>query len=217
MQLYENSDCEFALASLQIGETVEYISKGFFAVVDGAARQTWKVKTAEGKAGYCFSEFLERNDDNMPAEIAGEGGIVTQATAVAPKPVPDRNVATAESYLGHPASSSQHKGANGVTIHNTINVPPQPAMHGHYQASSGNPHGDRSRAAALLLCIFLGSGIHRFYLGKVGTGILQLILAIPAWVGFAFPPAWVFAIPYFIWVFVDFIRIITKSISPRLR
>ncbi|ANY66245.1 hypothetical protein BBD42_07030 [Paenibacillus sp. BIHB 4019] len=35
---------------------------------------------------------------------------------------------------------------------------------------------DKSFVAALLLCFFLGSfGIHRFYAGKVGTGILMLI------------------------------------------
>ena len=34
----------------------------------------------------------------------------------------------------------------------------------------------KSRLVALLLCIFLGYlGIHRFYVGKTGTGILWLI------------------------------------------
>ena len=34
----------------------------------------------------------------------------------------------------------------------------------------------KSRLAALLLCIFFGVfGVHRLYVGKVGTGILQLI------------------------------------------
>ncbi len=34
----------------------------------------------------------------------------------------------------------------------------------------------KSRLVALLLCFFLGVlGIHRFYVGKVGTGILELV------------------------------------------
>jgi TM2 domain-containing membrane protein YozV len=40
----------------------------------------------------------------------------------------------------------------------------------------GNQHSDKNRTAALLLCLFLGVlGIHRFYVGKVGTGILWLL------------------------------------------
>ncbi|WP_431811649.1 TM2 domain-containing protein [Lysinibacillus sp. FW12] len=35
---------------------------------------------------------------------------------------------------------------------------------------------DKSFVATLLLCFFLGSlGIHRFYVGKIGTGILMVI------------------------------------------
>ncbi|GID93405.1 TM2 domain-containing protein [Actinoplanes sp. NPDC049668] len=36
--------------------------------------------------------------------------------------------------------------------------------------------GSKSWIATLLLCFFVGAlGVHRFYVGKVGTGILMLI------------------------------------------
>lgn len=35
---------------------------------------------------------------------------------------------------------------------------------------------DKSNVVALLLCIFIGFlGVHRFYVGKIGTGILMLL------------------------------------------
>ena len=35
---------------------------------------------------------------------------------------------------------------------------------------------EKSNTVALLLCFFLGFlGLHRFYVGKIGTGILQLV------------------------------------------
>ena len=71
----------------------------------------------------------------------------------------------------------------------------EPATSAQYVVTPGerSPH---SWVAALLLCFFLGSiGIHRFYVGKVGTGI-----------------AMIFTLGGFgIWTLVDFIMICVGS------
>ncbi|HNX25811.1 MAG TPA: TM2 domain-containing protein [Phycisphaerae bacterium] len=55
---------------------------------------------------------------------------------------------------------------------------------------------ERTRLAAALLCVFLGClGIHRFYVGKIGTGIAMLLT------GGLFG----------VWTLVDFIMILTGS------
>ncbi len=53
---------------------------------------------------------------------------------------------------------------------------------------------------AVLLCFFLGSlGVHRFYLGKIGTGILMLVTLG----GFG------------IWTMIDFVRLIIGSMGDK--
>lgn len=60
--------------------------------------------------------------------------------------------------------------------------------------------GGKSQLIALLLCIFLGGiGIHRFYLGYTGMGILYLLTGGLCGIG----------------VIVDFIRIITGNLKPK--
>ena len=49
-------------------------------------------------------------------------------------------------------------------------IPPEERL---YEHPDGSP---KSRVVALLLCVLLGYfGVHRFYVGKVGTGILWLL------------------------------------------
>jgi TM2 domain-containing membrane protein YozV len=60
--------------------------------------------------------------------------------------------------------------------------------------------GGKSQLVALLLCAFLGGlGIHRFYLGYIWQGVVQLLTAGGCG----------------IWALIDFIRIITGSLQPK--
>jgi TM2 domain-containing membrane protein YozV len=67
-----------------------------------------------------------------------------------------------------------------------------------YQSSNGV--SDKSWLAALLLSIFLGAlGVHRFFVGKIGTGLLQL---------FTFGGLG-------IWALIDIIMIATKQFKDK--
>ncbi len=64
---------------------------------------------------------------------------------------------------------------------------------------------DKSRAAAAILCFFLGGfGIHDFYLGNSSKGITKVILALTSFLGLPL-------IILLIWTLVDFIKILVGS------
>jgi TM2 domain-containing membrane protein YozV len=65
----------------------------------------------------------------------------------------------------------------------------------------------KSRLATVLLAWFLGTfGLHRFYIGKIGTGIAILVLGIVGWA-----TTWLLGFGYLflaaagIWVLIDFL------------
>lgn len=67
-------------------------------------------------------------------------------------------------------------------------------------ANKKNNENSKSQLLALLLCIFVGTlGIHRFYLGYIGIGIIQLLTLG----GFG------------IWTLIDLIRLIIGSLKPK--
>jgi len=68
------------------------------------------------------------------------------------------------------------------------------------ELSSPAVAGGKSQVAALLLCIFLGwLGVHRFYLGYIWQGIVQLLTL--GGLG--------------IWALIDLVRIITGDLQPK--
>jgi TM2 domain-containing membrane protein YozV len=57
---------------------------------------------------------------------------------------------------------------------------------------------DKNNTVALLLCFFIGFlGVHRFYVGKIGTGVLQLVTL--GGLG--------------IWALIDFIMIVLQKFT----
>ncbi|GAB2966113.1 hypothetical protein GCM10027048_40290 [Hymenobacter coalescens] len=78
------------------------------------------------------------------------------------------------------------------------------------KANAASPLAEgKSQLVALLLAIFLGGlGVHRFYLGYTGRGILYIALALTS---FLIVPA----IVLFALVIIDIIKIITGSLQPK--
>ncbi|MBR6072941.1 MAG: NINE protein [Bacilli bacterium] len=77
--------------------------------------------------------------------------------------------------------------------------------------STSTNSGAKNKVAAIVLaCPFLigGFGIHNFYLGYTNKGIAQLLLTLVGWILCGLGPvvAW-------IWALVDFIQLLSGSIS----
>lgn len=68
---------------------------------------------------------------------------------------------------------------------------------------------ERNWIATVLLCFFLGTlGVHRFYVGKTGSGVAQLVLSVVGWVTSIILIGFIPLAIVGIWAFVDFILIL---------
>jgi TM2 domain-containing membrane protein YozV len=68
------------------------------------------------------------------------------------------------------------------------------------EMEKGTSGGGKSQLVAFLLCFFLGGlGVHRFYLGYIGIGVVQLLTAGGCG----------------IWALIDLIRIAIGTLGPK--
>jgi hypothetical protein len=112
---------------------------------------------------------------------ANESPHVTPAPAAAAPPPPPPSAAAPTAGYAY--------AANGAEIPVFANGKPR-------VDEAGEPISPKSRLAATLLCFFLGAlGVHRFYVGKIGTGVLMIVTL--GGLG--------------VWVLVDFIMILLGS------
>lgn len=79
-----------------------------------------------------------------------------------------------------------------------------------YNEMSLQPNvSDKGKFWAIILCLFLGNlGIHRFYLGRYGSGAIILILEILGWLTSFLYIGYLFLAISLIWVVIDFFRIL---------
>jgi TM2 domain-containing membrane protein YozV len=81
------------------------------------------------------------------------------------------------------------------------------------------PAGDvsaKSRTIALLLSIFLGQvGAHRFYLGKIGTAVVMLILTIVGYATIVLIFGFIPLAVVWVWNLIDLIMIIAGSMKDK--
>jgi TM2 domain-containing membrane protein YozV len=75
---------------------------------------------------------------------------------------------------------------------------------------------ERNVLLAYILWFFLGNlGVHRFYTGRAGTGVVQILLSVVGWATVWVLIGWVFLAVLWLWLIVDIFLIPGMCRTPR--
>ncbi|WP_058308434.1 TM2 domain-containing protein [Gracilibacillus massiliensis] len=75
---------------------------------------------------------------------------------------------------------------------------------------------ERNIAVAYILWFFFGQiGVHRFYTGRIGSGIAQLLLGAIGWFTVWILIGWIPLVVLWIWLIVDIFLIPSMCRNPR--
>ncbi len=93
--------------------------------------------------------------------------------------------------------------------------PNQPYPQQQYGAA-GYGVSDKQKMTAALLAFFLGTvGVHRFYTGKVGTGVAMAVLTVIGWITSIFVVGYFIVMAVGLWALVDFIMILMGKFTDK--
>ncbi len=98
--------------------------------------------------------------------------------------------------------------------------PPQQYANQPYPQSqygmAGQGVSDKQKMVVALLAFFLGTvGIHRFYTGKVGTGVAMAIITVIGWITSIFIFGYILIVATGLWALIDFIMILMGKFTDK--
>jgi len=81
---------------------------------------------------------------------------------------------------------------------------------------AGQGVSDKQKMVVALLAFFLGTvGIHRFYTGKVGTGVAMAIITVIGWITSIFIFGYILIVATGLWALIDFIMILMGKFTDK--